>query len=228
MADLTPYLYPTEYRMDEYWFAQQDKPGYTTGTIRASELGADCDRYLWYYSHGHAKKQKVPGRIARLFDDGHYLEDRIIKTLRGIGYKVYGEQKELIFPDGKSKGHIDGIVEGLPESSAPHLLECKTMNDKNFKQLQKRKEPEHKHSVQMQLYMGLLGLKDALYIVYNKNDSELYVQRVKFNKSFYDAQMARHQRILNAETPPQRISDRPEFYKCKMCELRNMCHGLTS
>jgi predicted phage-related endonuclease len=140
---------------------------------------------------------------------------------------VFDEQKPL-FAFGREFGHIDGLGIGFPEApKSIHLLEFKTHNDKNFKIL-KKEGPPKKHLIQMQIYMHLLGpdVRRAMYLAINKNDDEIFQARIEYDKEFAEAQMQKAERIAMLKTPPQRIDDRPEFYICRMCHLRETCHSL--
>lgn len=211
----------TRQALDDWWKSQGNDRIYR---LSASSLGDDCQRRLWYKMNG-APSEQFDGRMKRLFDRGHKEEDRFIAALRGIGVDVADQQKQ-VFYKGKVFGHIDGIGTGFPEApKTPHLLEFKTMNDKNFKLL--KKGLPKKHVIQMQVYMGLLhDIKRAMYLVVNKNDDEIFQARIEFDPEFFKAQMQKVDRLMELKTPPQRIDDRPEFYLCKMCYLREICHEI--
>lgn len=222
MTDLTPYLHKTKHAINEYWSNRVDVYKREIGTLRASELGDECSRKLWYRTKGHIEPKPEP-RILRLFDRGHKEEDRIIEWLNGIGCKVWDEQKEVRHKDFFT-GHIDGLVIGVKESPEKvHLLEMKTANDKKFKELVKNGIP-FQHKVQMNVYMRLLGIDRALYIAVNKNDDDLYIERVKLDPKFADAQLLRAERIVSLKEPPQRIgNDSPSWYQCRWCGFKDIC-----
>jgi hypothetical protein len=213
----------TRQAIDEWWRNQGNKRE-ERYQVRASDLGDDCARRIWYKANG-APKEQFEGRMYRLFDRGHREEDRFIDALKGIGVTVWDEQKALL-AFGREFGHIDGLGIGFPESpNKTHLLEFKTYNDKNFKKLLKDGHPPKKHQVQVNVYMGLLGIDRCMYFAINKNDDTIWQARIKFDRDFYEAQMQRAKMIIDAQEPPQRIDDRKEFYICKMCHLNDICHG---
>jgi len=106
----------------------------------ASGLGMECSRQLWYSFH--EPKPILDPRVNRIFDLGNMLEDYVIRLLRDAGVTILTHQddgKQFGFVDGDIAGHIDGVITaGLPESTKPHLFECKSANDKNFKKLPER------------------------------------------------------------------------------------------
>ncbi len=111
--------------------------------LGASRLGVSCERALQFEFTNTPKDEDgdFPGRILRVFDVGHALEDLVINWLRAAGFDLYtrkqdGHQFGFSVAGGKIKGHVDGILAGAPtelDLTFPMLWECKTMNDKNWK-----------------------------------------------------------------------------------------------
>jgi hypothetical protein len=202
-------------------------------TIGASDIGKQCDRRLWL-GFRHVAQEKHEGRVLRLFQTGHREEDRIVADLRAAGFDVWskdpstGKQFEYIGLDGHLVCHLDGVVLGLPEApETPHLLECKTSNKKNFDKLEKEgvEKAKPEHFAQMQLCMGLADLTRAAYIVACKDDERIYFERIHFDDKVFKALLLRANRIIKAETPPDRISNDPAYYVCKFCPFAAQCHG---
>lgn len=210
--------------------------------IRGSSLGHKCERHLWYKFRWAHDPEEFDGKKLRIFDTGNVEEDRMVDWLRRAGVTVEavdpetGQQWEVSALDGHLKGHADGKAQGIMEAPVTaHLLECKTHNDKSFRQLKslglrpaapsEGAKPEH--VAQMQIYMHLLGLTRAFYLAKNKNDDELYAERVPYNPAHAAALMAKAERILAAARPLDRISDDPEYFICKSyrCPSYGVCHG---
>jgi len=216
------------YRQYELKNKKQKRRKYLGG----SEIGDECERKLWL-SYRWADKPNFSGRLLRLFQYGHDAEPRIVNELRGIGCDVWevnsnGKQFEVSFLNGRLLGHADGVIMGLPRSpKTPHLAEFKTANDRSFKDMLKKGVEKSKpvHYAQMQLYMKGLELTRAIYIVENKNTSELYTERVKYNADYANQLLAKASRILDTPTAPVGISQDPTFYKCKWCDYSKVCHG---
>lgn len=222
-SNIHQYLNKTHAAIDQYFIDNNEQYIRDFKTLRASELGEECSRKLWYRSTGHLEPIPEP-RVLRLFDRGHKEEERVAEWLEGIGCTITDQQKEVKHKD-YFTGHIDGIVKGVPESpNKEHLLEIKTANDKSFKKTLKEGVP-FQHKVQINIYMHLLGIDRCLYIMVNKNDDDLYIERFKLDKSFAKAQLTRADRIVSMDKEPQRINDNPSFYKCKWCGFWEMCHG---
>lgn len=195
--------------------------------LGASEIGAQCERALWYSYH-HCKLPAFSGRMLRLFETGQREEERIIRNLRAAGLQVWdrgddGKQIRFEMFGGKFAGSIDGIVLGIPEApKTEHLLEIKTSSDKNYKALIKTGVEKAKplHFAQMMVYMGALDLKRALYIVVNKNDDSIYSERIEFHKPTYDLLINKAERIVTSDAPLERW----ESFECRWCEYQKICN----
>jgi hypothetical protein len=108
------------------------------------------------------------------------------------------------------------------------LAEFKTHNDKSFKELRKLKVKESKpvHYSQMQTYMGYLGLIYALYVAYNKNDSEYYFEIVYFDEEHFSDLKRKEAEVLMSETLLPRIgNNNSTWFECKLCSAKDVCFG---
>lgn len=213
-----------------WWEKQADEPRPHLG---ASEIGKPCSRALWY-SFRWATAKKFDGRMLRLFNRGHREEPQFLQELRGIGAEVYDrdpdtkQQHRFSAVNGHFGGSCDAIGHGLPEAPKTWaIIEFKTHGDKSFTALvaKKVKEAKPEHYAQMQVYMGLAELERALYLAVNKNTDELYSEWVHFDKTEFMNLLAKAQTIINADEPPQRLSEDPAWYQCKMCDHHAICHG---
>lgn len=218
--------------VDAIFSHYESLPKEVRGYLGGSEIGQPCSRRLWY-SFRHVGTECFNGKTLRLFESGHREEARIIANLRAIGCTVHdrdadGLQFRFTECDGHLSGGIDGVVEGLPESpETPHLLECKSMNKKNFDALEKDGVEKSKpvHFAQCQLYLGMSQLTRAAYVVACKDDDRLYLERIEFEPKTYKALLLKARSIIQAESPPEKVSQDPAFYVCKFCPYADNCHG---
>jgi hypothetical protein len=202
------------------------------GYLGASVIGHACDRYLWL-SFRWAGGEQFYGIFLRLFDQVHRAEQRFVEELRSIGAEVHAEapaggQFAVDACGGHFKGHLDGCAIGLPEAPKTwHVLEFKTHNARSFKQLQAEgvKASKPMHWAQMQVYMLLTGMQRALYLAENKDNAELYEERVALDKPEAARLIERAQRIVNAAEPPPRLSTDPAWHVCRYCPFHAQCHG---
>jgi hypothetical protein len=179
------------------------------------------------------RTERHSGCILRLFDRGHLEEARFVKWFRDAGITVWDEtegggQFRISDCDGHFGGSLDGVCKGIPDldPEEPCLVEFKTHGNKSFQQLLIKKvevaKPEH--YAQMNIYMGKMDLKWALYAAINKNTDELYLELISFDKQNYQRHMARAVGIIQAVFPPPKISESPGWWRCRLCSYKEVCH----
>lgn len=193
--------------------------------LGASIIGRACSREIWY-SFRWVQAPGFDGRMLRLFETGQRFEDRICSELEGIGIKITERQKVIvIFPH--FGGSIDGLGEGFEESKKVHLLEFKTHNQKSFDKLLNHgvQETKPEHVVQMNIYMHGLKLDRAYYIAENKNTSEIYAERIKYDSKIYQDNVTKAHNIIDSPVPPSRICDNPARFACQFCNYKLLCHS---
>lgn len=201
--------------------------------LGASVVGRECAREVWYIFRW-ARLVRNEARIVRLFDRGQLTEPRFAAWLMAGGIHVRtvdpatGRQFRVTAHDGHFGGSLDAILYGVPDIPASVWAdgEFKTHNDKSFKNLIKSGVAGAKweHYVQMQIYMHLAGLLFALYLAINKNDDDIYTEVVTYNPEIAREYVGRAGRIITAQLPPQRLSENPAWFKCKMCNYLTVCH----
>ncbi|MBZ9921664.1 oxidoreductase [Mesorhizobium sp. BR1-1-7] len=150
----------------------------------------------------------------------------MVSDLQRIGVEVWGQQDRIRLVHGFVRGKCDGKALGIPEApSTPHLCEFKSSNDKGFKEIVKKgcKEAKPLHYTQCQIGMHAFGLSRCLYYVTNKNSDERYVERIHYDVEHCLRQLARAERIAFSDVPPARLSDNPEFFKCRFCRHKAVC-----
>ena len=205
------------------------------GYLGASIIGRECDRFLWYTFRGCVKRN-FDGRMYRLFETGQLAEARFVKELRAIGCTVHevgpdGKQFAVSAVGGHFSGHMDGCACGIPEAEKTwHVLEFKTHNCKSFDKLISEGVAESKpeHLAQMQVYMGLSKMDRALYLAVNKDTDELYAERIKYDSTALKQIMDRAERIIRAQAPPERIANRLDDFRCRFCDARELCWGIST
>jgi hypothetical protein len=107
------------------------------------------------------------------------------------------------------------------------VVEFKTHASKSFVELvaQGVRQAKPQHCAQMQIYMRLTGLTRALYLAVNKNTDDLYVERVELDVDDADRLLAKAGRIIFAARPPERVSEDPAWYECRLCDHAEVCRG---
>jgi len=209
--------------------------------LGASIIGRKCERQL-YYSFRWAKTPSFPGRVLKLFNRGHTEEERFVADLNSIGCNVMefdadGNQWRFEDCKGHFGGSADGIIaSGVPEApKSPHIVEMKTHSEKSFNDLVSKgvKESKHEHFIQMNTYMGLSGrkwgakfhIKRALYMAVNKNNDDLYCERIRFDPDIFEETMEKAEHIIFSDIcPPPMPQASAQWYECKFCDYYGVCH----
>lgn len=212
------------------WWKQRGDSETKRHYLGGSAIGSHCERALWY-GFRHMVEEDFDGRMYRLFQRGHNEEFTFVKELRAVGVEVHevdanGKQFAVSAVGGHFGGHMDGAAKGLLEAPETwHVLEFKTHSAKSFADVKAKgvRESKPQHFDQMQIYMKLAKLTRAFYLAVNKDTDELYSERIRYDASEADRIMAKAERIITAQNPPDRPYNRPDFYLCKWCPAQKLC-----
>ncbi len=204
-----------------------------------SSIAHECANYLWH-SFRWTYKKKIDIRIQRLFNRGHREEPIIVADLERAGMKCSNvvrhgmteeeEDKAQITITGfmgHIKGHPDGDVINVPESpSKTHNLEMKTANDKKFREffrfgVQRSNPVYYGQSI---AYMHHKKQDRTLFIVTNKNDDSRYFERLHADEKHFTYLEERGADIICSDKPMPKLSEAPEYYGCRYCDARDVCH----
>ena len=213
--------------------------------LGGSRLGVSCSRALQYEYTNTAKDENrgFKGRTLRIFAAGHLFEDLAIDWLRKAGFDLYtekpnGQQFGFSVAQGRIRGHVDGIINGAPEAlglSFPMLWECKSLNNKSWKDTVKKglalSKPVYAAQVATyQAYMegSVSGISQnpALFTAINKDTAELYHELVPFDGRLAQELSDKAVQVITSceagEMLP-RITRERSFYQCKMCDWQDRC-----
>jgi len=175
--------------------------------------------------------EPFPGRVLRLFRRGQEEEANIVKDLRAIGMDIRAttsNQARVDFGNSVS-GSMDGVIfSGVPEApKTKHLAEFKTASDKKFKEFVDKglEEANYQYFVQCQVYMQGAGLARALFLVVNKNDDQIYTERVRYDEAVATKYIKRGHRIVSTERLPEPLSADETWWQCRFCAGHDLCHG---
>ena len=186
-----------------------------------SAIGDPCERKLWFGFRGFTPLP-LDGRVIMLFRFGDRVEEEVIHWLRAAGYHVEGQQEGFSDHGGWFSGHCDGIIHGI--TNQPHILEIKSCNAKKFNAFKKYgvQKTYQIYWDQSQCYMGYAGLERALFVIQNKDNSEIYTERVYFDQEAFTLLRKKAFSVITSNDPIK-----PEFAKdsqtCSWCDHRITC-----
>jgi hypothetical protein len=226
----------------------QERAAQTPRTyLGASRLGVACERALQFEFLQVAPDpgREFSGRILRVFEVGHALETMAIRWLRLAGFELYtqkasGGQFGFSVAGGRIQGHVDGIVQAAPPEiglQGPALWECKTMNDKSWRETVKHGVARAKpvYAAQIAIYQAYMegtvpGIAacPALFTAINKDSQELWFEWVPFDGGLAQRMSDRAVRILTATDVGEQLprhTTTPTHIECKFCAWQDRCWG---
>jgi len=215
------------------WKAREDaqKSRDSVG-INMSELGSECDRQLWYNFRWTSEPEVFTGKKLRIFERGNNEELRLLEDLRRACIEVVekdpstGEQWRVYSHGGHVRGKLDAEAHNVPECPGEWVVvECKSHNDKNFKEVVKHgiQHAKPAHYMQCQKYMQLRSKAKCLYICTNMNDEDLHREIVEYDVAALRQLNARIDRIIHSNEAPAKISEKPDKYPCIFCKHKPVC-----
>lgn len=209
--------------------------------LGASRIGDECERRLAYEFHMTPKDDgaEFKANTLRIFDMGHDGEERVAEYLKLAGFDLVTHQ-----PDGKQfgisdagdkfKGHLDGIIQSGPKNPGlmyPCLWESKALGEKSWSDVVKKglKDSKPVYYAQVQIYMAYKDLLSCLFTAINRDTGEIHVEIVPFNARDAQSYIDRAVRIVKTDNPEQlgRIGRGVDDFKCKWCDYKKRCHGVT-
>ena len=206
--------------------------------LGASRLGVACERALQFeyaqapVDHG----REFGGRMLRIFERGHVMEDCMVQWLRDAGFDLRtrdrsGGQFGFSVADGRLQGHVDGVIVGGPGGFGyPCLWENKCLGGKSWRELEKHRLAVAKpvYAAQVAIYQAYLDLhaQPALFTALNADTMEIYAELVPFDAGLAQRMSDRGARVITAteagELLPRAFTD-PTHFECRMCAWQDRC-----
>lgn len=216
--------------------AKEEKPRNYVG---ASSIGDDCERKLYYRLRHSEEAAPRKAELILAANDGYRSEDYVASLIREIPgvelttHDVHG--KQLGFRHGIFAGHIDGIIDGLPQApKTSYIWENKCSNEKKYNALIKAKEKfgtkgaleqwDYIYYCQAVIYMHFFDLKRHYTTVSMAGSRKIQSVRTVANPKLAKMLIEKAVRIGNATSAPFGISENPSWYKCKWCDFNEFCH----
>ena len=209
--------------------------------LGASRIGVACERALQYeYADAPVDPGRdIDGRLLRVFERGHVIEDCVAEWLRAAGFDLRtrdnnGNQYGFEALDGRIQGHADGVIVAGPNlgfgSGYPALWECKCLGAKAWRDLAKRRLAVTKpiYAAQIALYQAYLELHEhpALLTAINADTMEVYAELVPFDAALAQRMSDRAVKVITAtdagELLPRSYTD-PTNIECRMCQWQDRC-----
>lgn len=196
--------------------------------VPAGDIGIECDRQIWLSFRRASPGERIDWQKRRIFERGNIEEERLIDLLRLVGCEVWGQQDRVRAAGGHLRGKIDGRVLGIVEApKSEHIVECKSAKQEVFREVKKKgvKDGKPDHYATFQFYMFGLGVDRVYYMMTNKNDEDLHLERVEYDAAFAIRAVARIERIINMPEPPMRLCKKRDDFRGRFCRQAAVCWG---
>lgn len=218
---------------------QQERRRY----LGASRLGVSCERQLQFeYAQAPVDPgREFSGRILRIFERGHRIEDAMVGWLRTAGFVLKTEGKDgqqfgFSVADGKLQGHCDGVFVGGPDGFAyPCLWENKCVGQKAFRELHKSGLAVAKpvYHAQVVVYQTYFGLHDnpAIFTAVNADSMEIYTELVPFDAALAQRMSDRAVKVIQATEAGELLARgfaEASYFECKFCSYAERCWNASS
>lgn len=241
MASPTPPHDPTLAAADEA-LARVENSKPRRGYLGMSSIGRSCKRRLWY-DHRWITRIQFDAATLKRFLDGHAGEDLQAQRLRmvdGITLLTVdpntGRQFGYSDHDAHFRGHMDGAILGLLQAPKTwHVWEHKSTDEKKQTKLAKLKEDlgekqalaawDEVYYAQAVLYMHYSGMERHYLTCSTPGGRSTISVRTDANPTYAAQLITKAGDIIQAARPPERISDRPDWWECRFCDHRAVCHG---
>ena len=211
---------------DEY--SREKYPSKHREHLGISLIGEECWRKL-FYTFRWVKLEQHEGRMRRLFQRGHEQEKQFRDFLSWCGFyqRKINKLTDSEYKASSVNGHYGGTPDDVWEKDGERILaEYKTHNNKSFSALKelgvKKAKPEH--FSQMCGYGEAFQIKTALYFAVNKDNDEWYPEWVELDWLYGKELEKKADTIIHSTTPPNKVNENPNYWKCKWCSFQDICH----
>jgi len=211
-----------------------------TQCFHASSLSyyRDCQRVA-YYQYNGARGDSPSTKSQRIFHTGHAVHAQLQAYFQSIADRTIGAldtkqvlpplaiielEMEASFwdPDLELSGHADllGYLQDPIQGEVRFVGEIKSMKHNSFLKAQKAQKPFDYHLDQATAYCKEFEAPMAIYIYFDKDESDILVFPVLFNQKRWDELV----KILVESRERTSVPDfRPVSFKCKDCDFNRIC-----
>jgi hypothetical protein len=197
------------------------------GTLRMSNIGKPCGRYLWYEVKGYKGEPLTPAAKFK-FMYGHILESLLIYLAKEAGHDVQDEQKQVQVEG--IRGSIDCIIDGV-------LVDVKSASTRSFSKFKDGTlggQDSFGYLPQISGYLGGLAgsTTRAAFLAVDKTLGHICLYEPESLPEASEI-IAKARVAVNSETPPERISgalvdegksgNKKLSVGCSYCQFKQDC-----
>ena len=199
--------------IDQHLTKKQNPP--RKGVFFPSSVSNPCDRFVFMAYNGLLESSTIDGTLARIFDNGGFLEERINKYFKSMGI-LEGREISLKSTMPPISGRMDFLIRHEKYGQVP--VELKSINARGFENL---KEAKPEHILQLHTYMNLWNdthkstpVTHGIVLYENKNDQKLKAFLQELSPKIWDDILTRLLNIMGMATIPEKCTG-DKWCKCK-------------
>jgi len=199
-------------------------------TNRASELGEECLRYLYYCRTEWDKRQPPSRRLEAIYLEGMEQELAVIRLLLGLGFRIEEQGKSLSIPDYQITGTIDGFIANGEMRAGIEIKSLERYIFESVNSVEDFKNPKRpwlrRYLAQATLYMAMTHQSSWLFILKNRSRLELKLLEYDFDLDFYNILIEKAKMINEAvarREPPPALPYLPGI--CEPCPFNHICEA---
>jgi hypothetical protein len=222
-------LSPAEQLRERFWDLKKSRVRVSAAhTSRASSIGHECERFLFYERTAGELRQPHPPELQAIFDLGNNLERYIVRELEAMGCDIVQRERDYHDRDRELTGHADAKIRmtGWPR---PLPLEIKGLNPYSADKIETigdiRDCPQkwiRKYYSQLQLYIHFDDAPAGVFALMNKTSGQIQFIDCPRDQPHIDALLAKAERIRDAVKANEPLP-RSESDECGKCAFAHVC-----
>jgi len=168
-------------------------------------------------------------KFLKICDNGNGMHERWQNWFIESGILV-AKEYPLKRPKYRLSGKIDAIIllDNLVSEMIGELavVEFKSANERNFKEMDTNNIPKAEYVEQIQLYLHFLSIPYGIIIVENKNTQDVLEFFIEYNEKQSMKLLSRIEYInkcVNEKKLPSRPFSSPKCYECRFCDYKEIC-----
>jgi CRISPR/Cas system-associated exonuclease Cas4 (RecB family) len=221
---------PAEFLTKKFWALKQSRIRVTPcNSTRASSIGLECERQLFYEQTAWEMKQPPSPELQCLFDLGNEMEPIVFRELEAMGVQVLQRGKDYIDRKHNITGHVDGKL-SFDGTDKPIPAEIKGLNPftagkietiddiKNHAQAWVRK-----YYAQLQIYLYLDSSELGVFVLMDKSGGQIKFIDCPLDYEFAESLLQKAARVkvaVETNAPP----DRHQTADCNRCPFVHVCN----
>jgi hypothetical protein len=207
--------------------------------VRMSNLGANCERKLWYTVNVPEEGEKFSPSVSLKFMFGDVVENIILSLAKEAGHEIIDQQMELRIdtPLGPVVGHIDAIIDGclVDVKSASTYSYNKFMNgtlEENDPFNYIEQTSTYLYALSEMNHPALVDRDNVYFLVVDKTLGHFGLARYPARKRDYRRFATDRLAMTKSHTPPARgfadveagkSGNRKLGTECSYCNFKKVC-----